>query len=253
MIPPLVHHMWLQGWQDSPRSQAEVAQQSWGSNVQHMFWDEAQVKELIAQEYPEWLAFYQRIPTLIVKCDVSRAFVMHKHGGVYADVDLEPSANHQELVRSIEPRLNGRIAVVSQISQAYILVLGKLLPNNNWMACEPAHPFWLSHYVPYIQSYLKNGGSWRDVFMGAVMPTYHVFATSGPVALLKPGVDKSVWVLDFKTSRSLARHPPFKSTWIQYRALNRHIIVMSVILVLAAYGLFSGVRAGIQAWGARNV
>jgi len=234
MIPRVVHHMWLQGWEDAPRKPQELAALSWGS-MEHRFWDEAQLRDLVRQQYPEWLGFYQRLPTLIIKCDVSRAFVLHAFGGVYADVDLQPSAEHGKVLDELAQELQGRIAVVSQAQVGPWRV-----PNNNWMACAPAHPYWLSEYLPHVQNFLKQGGSWSDVLFSAIMPTYKVFAASGPVALMQRS--RGLLMLSTKTSARLCVHPKNQSSWISYRSVNRHLIVMALLFVLACLG-------AAAAWG----
>lgn len=228
----LLHHMWLQGFDEAPVSRAVIEARSWGSQFEHKYWDEASVKALVQVHYPDWLHFYSRIPTLIIKCDISRAFVLHRYGGVYADLDILPSAQHGEVVDSLQPLLRDKVVAMGQT------VLGLHLANNCWMACRPRHPFWTENYLPYARKYLQDGGSSWDVFMGIMLPNYHVFATGGPLAMMRASPAR-VHTLSLKLSNSLCVHPPMQSNWIQYKVTRRHLIFAIILALLACFAVLN--------------
>ena len=43
----------------------------------------------MAQDYPEYLALYDKYGYGIQRADVMRLFFLHKYGGVYIDLDIE--------------------------------------------------------------------------------------------------------------------------------------------------------------------
>ena len=223
--------MWLQGFDDAPISKTELESRSWGKNVLHMYWTEHRILNLIKKKYPEWVKFYYRIPTLIIKCDISRAFILHAFGGVYADLDILPTSNHFKVFDHL---LENKVYVISQS------VIGFAYANNNWMACCPYNSFWIETYLPNVKSYIENGGNLKDTFLGAILPLYHVFATSGPVALMKN--QNQISLLDLDYSKQLCFHPFMKSTWISYKFILNHLLVMSFLLCFAAIGFVHTLR-----------
>ncbi len=62
-----------------------------------------------------------------------RPFYMHRHGGMYADLDMEA-------LRDLTPLLDGATGpVLAALSANW--TLRHNIPNA-WMASPPGHPFW---------------------------------------------------------------------------------------------------------------
>src|SRR5207244_4182175 len=53
------------------------------------FWDAARCRALIADDYPSYLALYDRYRHRIQRVDAVRYFLLYRHGGVYLDMDIE--------------------------------------------------------------------------------------------------------------------------------------------------------------------
>jgi len=60
---------------------------------QHMLWTDQSGRELIESYYPWFLETYDSYIHNINRADAVRYFVLHKHGGIYADLDYEPTLN----------------------------------------------------------------------------------------------------------------------------------------------------------------
>jgi hypothetical protein len=223
----LIHHMWFQGFEFSPVSMEEIMEQSWGSHVEHMFWDESKVMSLLQDHYPEWIALFKKLPMVILKCDVSRAFILHHFGGGYADVDFKPLSTFSETLKTLP--LDG-ITVPE-----YFRVLGWRFPNNNLIFCLPHHSYWMQTYLPHVETFLLHGGSWVTTWMSMLYPPFNVFSWTGPIALYSTCPQLNI--LDNHTSTSLGYNPGFSSNWIQYRLVFKHLVLglsstLAILLVM---------------------
>uniref|UniRef100_A0A7S2GXA6 Alpha 1,4-glycosyltransferase domain-containing protein n=2 Tax=Haptolina brevifila TaxID=156173 RepID=A0A7S2GXA6_9EUKA len=66
---------------------------------QYMLWTDESLRELITTDYPWLLPTYDAYPYPTQRWDASRYAVLHKYGGLYADLDLHPAASVAPLLR----------------------------------------------------------------------------------------------------------------------------------------------------------
>lgn len=103
-IPTILHQTWKTS--ELPEQFARF-QDTWRKH--HPRWeirlyDDADCRRLVVADYPELIELYDALPTNIQRADLFRYLVVHRFGGVYADLDME-------CYRSIEPLLAGRSCV----------------------------------------------------------------------------------------------------------------------------------------------
>jgi len=96
-----------------------------------MRWTDNSSRALIASEYPWFLAHYDAYPSYIQRSDAARYFIVHRHGGVYLDLDYECS-------RPFGPVLAGARAAFSYKSGTN----ASLGLANAIFASEAGHPVW---------------------------------------------------------------------------------------------------------------
>jgi hypothetical protein len=66
-------------------------QQSWLSNFkdfEYRFWDDQDIDDLVRDYYPKYYDMYSNFPIHIMKIDFVRFCILHKFGGIYADLDM---------------------------------------------------------------------------------------------------------------------------------------------------------------------
>jgi hypothetical protein len=61
-----------------------------GNDYQYILWDENMCKELL-DEYPDYKEMYYSVKYPIMKVDIVRFLILHKCGGLYADLDTTPN------------------------------------------------------------------------------------------------------------------------------------------------------------------
>mmetsp|Transcript_80169 Transcript_80169/g.248823 ORF Transcript_80169/g.248823 Transcript_80169/m.248823 type:complete len:308 (-) Transcript_80169:52-975(-) len=146
-IPKLVHQTYKSATLP-PR--LEAYRSSWKRLLpdwEHRLWLDEDNRALVRDHYPWFLATYDSYDQTIKRVDAARLFMMHRHGGVYADTDVEAvrdpsplfSGRHDLLFFAQSPIRCGRAARV-QVPQTQSTV--GAIPNA-LMASVPGHPFWL--------------------------------------------------------------------------------------------------------------
>jgi len=106
MIPKIIHQMgpesksdWHPIWEECHESWKEQFPEPF---YQHIFWTDDMLRDLVKNDYPEFLELYDDFPVDAFRIDFSRFCILHKYGGIYADLDFYCYKNfYKELVNDI--------------------------------------------------------------------------------------------------------------------------------------------------------
>lgn len=133
-IPMVFHQTW---WSRKLKDKNKRLSATWLRCMPdwiHVLWDDDEARELFRTNKPELLAYYDTYPYPVQRSDVFRYLVMHRYGGLYADMDYE-------CVGRIDgpDGLDGNHAVY--ISGAPNPAVDGLI-QNTLMASVPGHEFW---------------------------------------------------------------------------------------------------------------
>jgi hypothetical protein len=91
MIPKIIHHIapsdksrWHPMWfKCYPTWRKHFA------DFEHKIWsDDSDIDELVRNHYPQYWQLYQDFPVHIMRLDFARFCILHKYGGIYADMDM---------------------------------------------------------------------------------------------------------------------------------------------------------------------
>jgi len=134
VIPQTLH----QTWKTQPLpARHEALAETWRRAHRHwrwQCWTDADNLALVDTHYPQLGALYRGYPYPIQRVDMIRYLILHRHGGVYADLDLE-------CFRSIEDLLNGHTCLLSVESEAHNAIHQRSrIVSNAFMASVPRHP-----------------------------------------------------------------------------------------------------------------
>jgi len=141
MIPRILHQTWktdrlpprFQDWSESwTRHNPAWEQRLWSDRV---------LLELTSQHYPALLPTFCSYDNGVMRADAARYMLLHRYGGVYADID-------SECVAPLDPLLSEDRAILCREPMLHTndQVGFRLLPYmlfNGVMASPPGHPFWL--------------------------------------------------------------------------------------------------------------
>lgn len=132
MIPPIIHQtgpadkkywhpIWLEG------------NKIWDKlypNHLHYTWTDEQIDRLIEYNYPQYWNKYINLPYHALRIDISRLFILHCYGGIYADLDYLPCMNFAH-------ELYGEFVVVGALSDDEVVqnsLMASSLFNGNVLA-----------------------------------------------------------------------------------------------------------------------
>lgn len=131
MIPKILH-------QTAPTNKSKwhplwlKCQESWKKNFsdfEYKLWNDEQIDELVQNSYPQYWEMYQSFPIHILKIDFIRLCLMHKYGGIYADMDYYCYSNFYDDLKD----------------DVYLVEnpFGNDPIENSLMCSVPNHPFWI--------------------------------------------------------------------------------------------------------------
>lgn len=137
LIPKIIHQTWKNSiipekWECSPEEWKRLHPE-W----EYKLWTDADNRNLIESDFPEYLALYDSYKYPIQRADFARYFILYKHGGLYSDLDLYPTTN-------VEEYLTGSLCLVftpeaKNVRSRYL--------TNFLMASTEKHPFWLEVFA----------------------------------------------------------------------------------------------------------
>lgn len=98
---------------------------------EHIIWsDEFDIDELVREHYPQYWQLYQDFPAHINRLDFARFCILHKFGGVYADMDMFCYKNfYSELTHDLH-------IVEAPYGEEFL--------ESSLMMSVPDHEFWLA-------------------------------------------------------------------------------------------------------------
>lgn len=98
-------------------------------------WTDADNRRLVADHYPWFLERYDAYRYPIQRADAARYFILHRHGGLYVDLDFE-------CLRSVEPLLAPGKCTLGMEPAGHARAFGReRILCNAFMAAPPEHPF----------------------------------------------------------------------------------------------------------------
>lgn len=161
-IPKIIHHIaptdrqkWHCFW-----NQCYDSWQSKFPDYQFVLWNDSEdLDKIVRDNYPRFWSLYRTFPTHIMKIDFARLCILHKFGGIYADMDIF-------CYRNFESYLQKEIYFLENLTEEYT----NARFENSMMASAKDHRF-LEELLKYTQScfiqfrnrFNKTTDNWRSV------------------------------------------------------------------------------------------
>eukprot|EP00930_Biecheleria_cincta_P058756 TRINITY_DN4454_c0_g1_i2.p1 TRINITY_DN4454_c0_g1~~TRINITY_DN4454_c0_g1_i2.p1 ORF type:complete len:271 (+),score=42.60 TRINITY_DN4454_c0_g1_i2:56-868(+) len=92
-------------------------------------WNDEDIENLVKIHYPQHFAWFKALPHQIERVDAARSFVLHKHGGLYADMDVYA-------YKKLQLPQTGQVVILGSHNGRDEIV------QNSLMASPPNHAFW---------------------------------------------------------------------------------------------------------------
>lgn len=125
-IPRIIHQMYRsrelpEKWKAASRAWVDMH-----AEYTYVLWTDEMLRQLIAEDYPWLIKTYDAYPYDTQRWDASRYAILHKYGGVYADLDVGP-------VERIDPLVEGQQLILPHTPNIGL--------TNALMASVAEHPF----------------------------------------------------------------------------------------------------------------
>lgn len=137
-IPRIIHQTWAG---DKIPKQFVPWVRSWmeqNPTWQYWFWTDSDIHCFMKQHYADYLRLFDSYTYSINRADAMRYFVLHAHGGIYADLDME-------CMKSLEDIKSKHACFLTEENHAHSYIVHRRSPPANvvncLMACRPKHPF----------------------------------------------------------------------------------------------------------------
>ncbi len=135
IIPRIIHQTWRTA--DVPPEWSRLAA-TWRAHHpdwEFRLWTDADNGRLVAEHYPELAVQYASCSYGSQRADFARYLILHRHGGVYVDLDMD-------CLRPLDPLLEGRTCVLTEEPADHAARIGRSrMVSNGFIAASPAHPF----------------------------------------------------------------------------------------------------------------
>lgn len=124
---PTAFQKWIQSWVERH------------PHWEYWFWTPKDAKALIQKHYPNFMSMYDKYqPSIEVKTDAMRYFIMEQYGGVYVDIDMENLRNIDEWTYKYN-------CFITEDTYEHSFLWHR--NSRSWMtniivACRPHHPFY---------------------------------------------------------------------------------------------------------------
>ena len=139
-IPKILHQTWKD---ENLPAHLQAFRQTWQTHHptwEFRLWTDLDNRELIRQHYAWFLPIYDSYPENIMRADAARYFILHRYGGVYADLDVECLRPLDPLIaKSLVLGLEHPAHLKSSIARQRGL---QTIVGNAVMGAVPQHPFW---------------------------------------------------------------------------------------------------------------
>ena len=134
-IPKIIHQTWKD--EDLPEH-FKILSDTWKDlhpDWEYILWTDEMNRNLIKENYPDFLSIYDNYSKPIQKVDAARCFILLKYGGLYVDLDFE-------CFRNIESLLSEHKCVIGKEPKEHCDIHDKnLILSNAFMASEPDNSF----------------------------------------------------------------------------------------------------------------
>lgn len=171
-IPQIIHQTWKTSvvpdqWASSAAKYQALTAEGW----EYKLWTDEDNRNLIRDHYPWFLEQFDAYPHPIQRADAVRYFILHKYGGVYSDLDIQPKANFTAFYRLYQ---HAELALPStKTGNAF----GGQNFSNCFMMSAPNCAFW-----PVVWEHLKapfRNTKWWKPLLGRAH-YFKVLFTTGP-------------------------------------------------------------------------
>lgn len=152
--PRIIHQTWKS--QDIPEHLKDYVTSCRVKNpdYEYRLWTDADLRQIVAESYPQFLKHYDGFAKTIERVDFARYAILHKVGGIYADIDMQCLKSFNVLVA-----LNCPVFGNEPVEHRETLYQNKeRIICNALMLSPPQHPVWMAIMNFIVKNYNPQNG-----------------------------------------------------------------------------------------------
>ena len=184
MIPTTIHQIWWQG-EENISPELNRYREAWISknpDFQYNLWDEKKISYLVNESYQSISKLFHELKYDIQRIDISKYLIMHKHGGVYIDIDIEPIKRIVDLAKDItKPTFFNTKIGINWIEKVSLRINGiepTWFVNNGALMSPIKSDIWMK--IVNVSLSISN-----EARISRINHFWHIFDTTGPFLLTK--------------------------------------------------------------------
>lgn len=127
------------------------------------FWTDKDNRKLIRSKYPEYLDLYDSYEHGIQRADMIRYFILYTYGGLYSDMDIQPTKSFNKLF------------LIDDKKEVYLVKANMKYVSNCLMASKKGAKFWLE-----VMKSLRDNKKFEMFYPGKHLK---VMNTTGPMMM----------------------------------------------------------------------
>ena len=113
-------------------------------NWTYICWNLDRCNELVKKHYLHHKEMYENYIYVIQKCDTVRYFILHRYGGLYADMDYYCLRSWDQVIKDFP----GDFYLVETPNK----IFNKIHISNSLMYSRPGHPYWNKLFIELEQN-----------------------------------------------------------------------------------------------------
>ena len=90
-VPRLIHQMWGSRQIPQPYAAYHRSIRELNPDCEVALWTDIDIAAFVETHYPSRLEFFRALPLDVHRWDLFRYMLLHQHGGLYVDMDIEPT------------------------------------------------------------------------------------------------------------------------------------------------------------------
>lgn len=96
-VPRLIHQMWGSTRIPEPYATYHRRIRELNPGAEVILWTDSDIADFVAARFPQRLEAFRALPLDVHRWDLFRYMLLHERGGLYVDMDIEPSRSFEDL------------------------------------------------------------------------------------------------------------------------------------------------------------
>jgi mannosyltransferase OCH1-like enzyme len=241
-IPKIIHQVFGL-WDNKMPKEIQRRIETWKRlhpKYEYILWDKKKCREFLKKHYDWFLHIYDRYPYHVQRADAIRYFILYKYGGIYSDIDLEPS----KPIDAILKKYAHKECILYKSPNSNMI-------TNDFMISKPGNVFWKKVISELISLHNFNSFSRHLTIMYSTGPLFldniyenysrkhkHVYIINNKyinncdVTITKPAKNKEAFLIRHDGRSWHSIDSVIIDFFIIYR---KHILILIILLLIIKF------------------